>query len=162
MKFFWTSSFQQQQRQQQQQQQKASSAILLASRDTVVELPTEPTPWWEVFLGKEKDNSSNYNDSTSSQAQDIVDVANSILGMITSRSHIVDGTDDDDDNNNKTMEWCMVNKGFIKSLVVVEKKKNSGKEEDDDDENEQHFLDPDSFMWDHQNTMFAKLMEKQT
>lgn len=54
----------------------AISAFFLASCDFKVILPTKPVPWWESFIGKEKEN-------------DIALITNLMLGM----SSALDGSE---------------------------------------------------------------------
>lgn len=121
----------------------ASSAILLASIDLDIQLPTQPVPWWEVFLGR----SSTRDESL---LHDVVDIANSILGMSRGSSNTSnDGSTTHDDS----MECIIATKGFVPSLSSLSKTTSES-------DGGISFLDPNSFLWDHQSAMFTAQKEK--
>lgn len=104
----------------------------MAARDFNVLLPMKPHPWWKVFLGNE-----------SSKGNDLVDVANAILG--TCNLHL--GTEKDRKANEPKgdgidlhVEWLVASQGFVCSLV-----KNS---------TEKSLNDPDSFLWFYYKDLF--------
>jgi len=66
----------------------ASSSILLAAQDFMIDLPTAPQPWWEIFVGKGK-------------SIEIVTVANAILGLVETT----------------LMDSVVASRGFVKSLI---------------------------------------------
>ena len=137
--------------------------MLLASVELDIPLPMTPIPWFEVFLGKRKD-----------QIQDVVDVSNSILGIRRSSSSSSNkhaGTDSSSsgvDLNDYVVEWDVATKGFIKSLSHSKPSsnnnhnKNNGSSTADDDEGDAGpaFLDPNSFLWDHQSSLFIAEIKK--
>ena len=132
----------------------AVGAMLLASIELDIPLPMTPIPWFEVFLGKRAD-----------QIQDAVDVSNSILGIRRNSSNKHDGTDPSSsgaDLNDYVAEWDVATKGFIKSLSQSKQSSNNNCNITDDDEGDAGpaFLDPNSFLWDHQSSLFVAEINK--
>mmetsp|Transcript_26416 Transcript_26416/g.62896 ORF Transcript_26416/g.62896 Transcript_26416/m.62896 type:complete len:450 (+) Transcript_26416:95-1444(+) len=135
----------------------ALSAMLLASIELDIQLLMKPIPWFEVFLGKRKD-----------QFQDVVDVSNSILGIPrgnSSRSNNGDCTNSSSsssvDINDFVVECDVATKGFMKSSLPSKPTSNdSNTKNDDDGEGGPAFLDPNSFLWDHQRSLFITQIEK--
>jgi hypothetical protein len=72
----------------------ACTAIYLAARDFAITLPASPRPWWEVFVGPNKNHL-------------MATVGNAILGLGGG------GGDDDDD----AVDVLLASKGFVASLV---------------------------------------------
>lgn len=68
---------------------------MLACRDLKVHLPTDPQPWWEIFIG-------------SSRSKELATVANLILGLKMM---------DDKDEEGTCADLLLASKGFVKPLV---------------------------------------------
>ncbi|KAL3904640.1 MAG: hypothetical protein SGILL_009989 [Bacillariaceae sp.] len=120
----------------------AASAILLASKTVQLELPMQPRPWWEVFLGDGKE-----------QGQTLVDAANIIAGLVQMQkdalpSSLKNGSGDDDHKHAATRDWLIASRGVVRSLVTRTK------------DNETSFNDPNSFVWEHQKELFEMEIAK--
>jgi hypothetical protein len=116
---------------------------LLAARDFDVTLPNKPRPWWQVFLG-----------SQGNKAQELVDVANSILGLYNLRLLAVTENKTTDQTAGSTTEedvaidWVVAISGFVKSLVTRKA------------DHETSFNDPDSFLWEYQKEVLEKEVQR--
>ena len=65
---------------------------MLASRDFSIELPTEPYPWWEIFLGQNK-------------TIELITAANIILGLVIELEH------------DSKIEGLVTSKAFVRSIL---------------------------------------------
>lgn len=126
----------------------ASSAIFLAARDFDIALPMKPHPWWEVFLG----NATN-------QGNDLVDVANAILGISNSRL----GTKEDRKGNKPKgcdsdmyADWLGASYGFIPPYITHSKNDEEGSCA------EKSFNGPDSFLWFYYKDLFDKEIQNES
>jgi hypothetical protein len=94
-------------------------------------------------------------------AQDLVDAANAMAGLVelARRSKAmnddndagktnVDDDDDDDDDTQAVLDWLLATKGFVRSLV------------NRTPDQETSFNDPNSFLWEYQKEVLEKEFEK--
>jgi hypothetical protein len=124
----------------------ACAAILLTARQHNVTLPQH---YWQVFLGNDD-----------SIAQDLVDAANAMAGLVelarrskamnddndAGKTNVDD--DDDDDDTQAVLDWLLATKGFVRSLV------------NRTPDQETSFNDPNSFLWEYQKEVLEKEFEK--
>jgi hypothetical protein len=116
----------------------AAAAILLAAKDRMVRLPTQPRLWWQVFLGID-----------AQQGQDMVDAANIMAGLVQmQRSAVTRPSNSSEEKVAATHDWLLASHGVVQSLMKRT------------EDHETSFNDANSFLWEYQKELFEKEIGK--